>query len=158
MATTSKVKTLLLFFVMFIGYACALNNKSDEEMINLVEGYRNTFCALGIRHTQLRSNYYICEFNNGSIYIVAYDGQVIRDANRNLSVISQKALEDKDIPDCMHKLSLLVISLYANEVMCLELKSDTVIFERFDGSYFTNKPNKDSLFIEISNGWFIHSN
>lgn len=137
MATISKVKILLLFFVMFISYACTLGKKNytDAEMIDVVEGYRNTFYTLGIKQIQLRSNYYICDFNNDSTYIVSYDGQVIRDARRNLSVISQNALDDKKIPDYMHKLSLLVIDLFASEVVCIELKSDTIIFEKIDGYY-----------------------
>lgn len=144
MATKSKVKILLLFIVMFIGYACSLNkkNSTDAELINIVEEYRNTFCALEIKQTRLRSNYYICEFNNGSTYIVSYDGQVIREAHGSLPVISENALEDKKIPDSMHKLSLLVINLLANEVVCIELKSDTIIFEKMDGYYLAYRLEK----------------
>lgn len=160
MAAKSKVITLLLFFVMFVVNACTHGGKCslDEDMVNLIEGYRDTFCTLGIKHFQLRTNYYICEYNNCFSYIVSCDGKIIRDVQNNLTVISQNALEDKDIPDSMRKLSLLVISLYANEVKCMELKSDTIIFEKFDGLYLTNHSNKDSLFIEISNGWFARQN
>lgn len=156
MAAKSKINTFLLFFVMFTGSACALSEKyaTEATMINLVEDYRNTFCALGIKQVHIRSNYYICEYNNFSTYIVSCDGQLIRDAHNNLSVISQNALADNGIPECMHKLSLLVINLYTNEVKFLKIESDTIRFETFDDYYLTNRPNNDSLFVEISNGWF----
>ena len=93
MAAKSKVITLLLFFVMFVVNACTHGGKCslDEDMVNLIEGYRDTFCTLGIKHFQLRTNYYICEYNNCFSYIVSCDGKIIRDVQNNLTVISQNA-------------------------------------------------------------------
>jgi len=67
-------------------------------------------------------------------------------------------MESKYILECMHKLSLLVINLYANEVKFWMLESDTIKFETLDDYYLTNRPNNDSLFVEISNGWLKRKN
>lgn len=145
-------------FIALLGCSCANthNEYSDADMIRMAEEYQKLFYKQDISSIELHLNYYICTYNDGSLYLVACDGMLIRDLHTR-EIISNNAKNDIHLSDNMRILLAIVEDIYTHRINRISVKSDTIRMERFDGYYITNlKPYPDSPLKQIQEGWYVH--
>lgn len=148
----------VVLFITLLGCSCAnIHSKySDADMIRMAEEYQELFHKQDISHIGLRLNYYICIYNDDSIYLVSCDGMLIRDVNTR-EIISTNAKNDIHLSDNMRILLAIVEDIYTHRINYISVKSDTIRMERFDGYYITNiKPYPDSSLKQVQEGWYVH--
>ena len=151
-------KYALIGCMLLIGFSCARSNKeySNAEMINLAETYKKLFDDQYIRLIEQRSNYYICIYQDSSVYIVTCDSKVIRETGHNRTIISSNAKDDPNLPIRFQELLSVVQSIYSYEIRYVSVKSDSIRLERFDGYYLSNiEPYDCSAFEVVKNKWYI---
>ena len=151
-------KYALIGCMLLIGFSCAHSHKiySDAEMINLAETCTRLFDDLHIRRIEQRSNYYICIYQDSSVYIVTCDSKVIRETGHNRTIISSNAKNDSNLPIRFQGLLSVVQSIYSHEIRYVSVKSDSIRLERFDGYYLSNiEPYDTSAFKIVQDKWYI---
>ena len=161
MATKTQIfQFSILAYIVMLGYSCvSKQDNTDTEMVNLAESYINEFHEQGVNIIQLRSNYYICSFEDSSSYLITCDGKVIRNISKNNEIISTDASNDLTLPDSLQHLLKLVLDIYLHEINFVDLEGDIIMMETIDGYYLTNKAphNKDSNVKMIQDKWVIYS-
>ena len=149
-------KYALIGCMLLIGLSCARSNKeySNAEMIDLAETYKEQFDKHEMSCVELRTNYYMCFYQDSSVYIVSFDSKVIREDNG--TIISSNAKYDPNLPNNFRELLSIVQSIYSHEIRYVSVQSDSIFLERFDGYYLSNiKPYDCSAFEVVQDKWYI---
>ncbi len=151
-------KSIVLFYIVLFGYSCTYTRHKypDTEMIRVAEEYRELFHKQEISRIELRSNYYVCFYNNSADYIVSCDCMLIKTINKNPKIISANAPNDTTLSNRLQVLLAIVEDVYAHQIRCVSVDSDTIRIERFNGYYITNfKPYSNGELRKVENGWYV---
>jgi len=107
----------LLITICFTIYASLLTSNADINMIDKADYYSRLFQNIRLESVVKRSNYnyYLCQFNNKSSFIVGVDGEPIRIQN-NMKIISKCKKDFIALPDSLQKLVLIVNSMYKDDI------------------------------------------
>lgn len=128
---------------------------TDADMITLAETYQKLFYEQDLSCIQLRSNYYICNYNDSSSYLISCNCKVARNLNYHGEIISLNAKNDTSLSDNIQILITIVEDVFIHDIKFVEVDSSTIRIEKLDGYYLTNiEPYLDSTFSTIQDGWY----
>ncbi|MBQ9339306.1 MAG: hypothetical protein IJS13_03125 [Paludibacteraceae bacterium] len=133
---------IVYIYVLFTLLLCTSCKKClpDDDMTGLAETYIIEFHNLNLSKIQHREqyNYYICEFNDSSSFIVSSDCKLIRNVRNNMEVVSTNASEDTTLPNSLKKLITIVNSMYNEGIKYINVQGTNIRMVKFNGCYFTN--------------------
>ena len=158
MAKKTKItKWAVLLFVVLLGSSCAKthNESSILAMINMAKTLGEQLSRQNIYRVQSRCDYYICDYNNASSYIVSHDCMVIRDINNNMEIISANAKKDIQLPDSLQNLLVIVRNLHLHNISYVSVKVDTIKIVTFDGYFITNTAPPNNNALKVQDSWHV---
>ena len=156
MAAKKIIRLYVMLLCTIIGYSCTKKQGAytDADMITLAEMYQELFREQDISCIQLRSNYYICNYNDSSSYLVSCNCKVVRNLNNHGEIISINAQNDTSLLDNIQMLITIVEDVSIHDIKFVEVDSSTIKIEKLDGYYLTNKPYSDNTLNTIQGGWY----